>query len=115
MYQNIYSIACPRQKSSCFLSILKFIRFKLLFNSLADREKYIHPFKEKSACFDDVLNIKELFERQEEIDRAVLFRIRHRENTFVHIEEASDKEIFLFYQDKLPLFSLRMKMWGWLM
>lgn len=84
-----------------------------MFQRLGEREKYEPPLKENSLCFSFTIDIKELLERQEEIDRAILFRLRRQENTYVHIAEAEPQDIFLSYYDEYPFFNLRMKVWGW--
>lgn len=91
---------------------MEIIRFRSLFQNISERGKYEPPLKECSPCFDSAINVKELLERQEKIDRAILFRIKRQENTFVHVIEADPKDIFLLHKDKWPFYNQRMRLWG---
>lgn len=66
-----------------------------------------------SACFDFSFDVKSLMEKQDDIDRAVMYRIRKQDNTYLHVVEADPKDIFLLHTDNWPFFRRRMKIWGW--
>lgn len=89
------------------------IRFKNLFRNLKDKEAYDPPLRMNSPCFDYTLNVKNLVEHQDEIDRAIIYRIKKQDNTYVHAVEADPKELFLLHNDNLPFFRKRMEIWGW--
>jgi hypothetical protein len=84
-----------------------------LFARLDSKETYSPSLKANDACFDPSLNVKELIEHQEEIDRAILYRIKKQDNTYLHVVEADPKDVFLMYTDSWPWFNKRMKIWGW--
>lgn len=71
------------------------------------------PLKGNSPSFDQAFDIRELVERQEEVERAVLYRIKKQENTYLHVVEADPKDLFLLHTDNWPLFRKRMAVWGW--
>lgn len=59
------------------------------------------------------IDINEILQDQDKIDRAILFKLKHQENTFVHFVEIDIKERWRMHQDNFPLLELRQKIWGY--
>jgi hypothetical protein len=84
-----------------------------MFSTLKDKNEYDPPLRMNSPCFDHKLDVKCLVEQQDQVDRAVLYRIKKQDNTYLHVVDADPKDLFLMHTDNLPFFRKRMKLWGW--
>lgn len=89
------------------------IRFKGLFAKLKDDLETDPPLRMNSPCFDHTMDVKDLVEHQDEIDRAIIYRIKKQDNTYLHVVEADPKDLFLLHTDTWPFFRKRMEIWGW--
>ena len=65
--------------------------------------------------FDDDLEIEAMLLSQSKINKAVLYKLRNQENTYVHVVEGDQKHKYMMYSDKLPLYNMRMRYWAWIM
>jgi hypothetical protein len=86
--------------------------FQSLFPKKEVWDRSACPIPQNSVLFHDVLDLTILLEKQDEIDRAMIHKIKKHENTFVHVSEASRGEYYLRYKDSWPLFKQRMTIWG---
>lgn len=57
------------------------------------------------------IDINEVLRDQDKIDKAVLYKLKHQENTYVHLVEIDNQERNSFPRDRYPLFDARIKIW----
>jgi hypothetical protein len=75
------------------------------------KEKIEWPFFLTNYDHQDTIDINEIIRDQDKIDRAVLFKLKHQENTFVHFVEIDIRERWKLHTDSFPILKLRLKIW----
>jgi hypothetical protein len=83
--------------------------FKKLYPNGRSTTTNIRPLM---PSLDNQLDLSELLLNQDSIDKAMIYKIKRQENTFVHVVEADRKDVYLLYHDCLPFFKTRMRLWG---
>ena len=58
------------------------------------------------------IDISTIVLHQGKVDKAILFKLKRQENTYVHLIEVTPEEIYLAHMDNWPLFCLRKALWG---
>lgn len=61
--------------------------------------------------FNNNIDINEVLRDQDKIDKAIMYKLKHQENTFVHFVEIDNQERYMLHTDKYPLFRIRIKAW----
>lgn len=88
-------------------------RFKKHFYFQKDNfSEYDNPLIGEKHSFKDSFDLTSALKMQNDIDRAQLFKLKKQENTYVHIVEADNKDLYIRHKDNWPLYKWRMKMWG---
>lgn len=86
--------------------------FKEMFSELkenwAENEVKV---KESSAGFSDSINVNELLDKQEEIDKAVNYKVKKNYSNYLQLVHSDMHLIINNHKDNYPLFNLRMKLW----
>jgi hypothetical protein len=114
VHRSIYETIKNNQKilHSEYKRVIRFKEFfKLLMAQKKEKIKRPNFFSEDGV--HNTMDINEILRDQDRIDRAVLFKLKHQENTYVHFVEIDIQERWKLHKDRFPLLKLRLKIWGW--
>lgn len=95
-------------------SNLLVIRFKEFFKLLKSqqKEKIEWPKFLTAEANLHSIDINEILRDQDKIDKAILFKLKRQENTYVHFVEIDIQQRQKMHSDRYPLLKFRMAIWS---
>lgn len=98
-------------------SSLRLSSFQAFFKVLKkDKRVFERPyFLNNTDQPGNAIDISTIVVSQSKVDKAILFKLKRQENTYVHLTEVTPEQIYLAHIDNWPLFCLRMAIWGYYM